>query len=245
MMRARLHILDWMARMPGLETRRQWAAWARGDEPGPALPDEAGGAGVMPKMLRRRLGPMGQMAIAAIDAMAPLPPARYLFCSRHGEFHRSLGLLDAIARRQPVSPAEFSMSVHNALVGLLSIATKDMAGHTAIAAGKDSLAWGLVEAASCLAADPAQPVLLIYHDEDLPPPYAGFNAPGGATLALAVLLGASGGGETIDMTAERADGDPAASTVKQALDLLRFLASGEAERRSIGVGTRLDWRRAA
>jgi len=245
MMRARLHILDWMARTAGRETRAQWIAWAAGGATDASADEAAGSLAVMPSRLRRRLGPTGRAMAAALDAMAPLPPARYIFCSRHGEFQRSLGLLDAIAQRQPLSPAEFSMSVHNALVGLLSIGTGDMAGHTAIAAGADSFAWGLVEAASCLSADPAQPVLLIYHDEDLPPPYDGANAAGDARLVLALLLAAGGSGEPVEVAAERADGPAGVSTIAQALDTLRFLASREAERRSVGARTSLSWRRAA
>src|SRR6516164_4833273 len=142
----------------------------------------------MPMMLRRRLGPLGQRAIAAAYETGADAGARYIFASRHGDLRRTATLLASLAARETLSPAEFSVSVHNAFAGLLSIATQATAGHTAIAAGPDSFAFGIVEAVGCLMAAPAERVLLVYCDEAPPVPYGELSIATGEGLALALLL---------------------------------------------------------
>jgi hypothetical protein len=242
-----LRIVDWAARSPGRETKAQWSAWARGGST-IELP-QAKPAVAMPMLLRRRLGKLGQLAVSAAYEAGAWPPVRYVFCSRHGEFGRTLDLLRGVALNEPLSPAEFSMSVHNALAGLLSIATKATGGHTAIAAGADSFAYGLVETAASLAAAPDQPVLLVYLDEPPPPPFDELQAAGDETpLACALLLLSAGRserrGDLIDLAVEAAAGDRTAATTRQANDFLRFLASGAASGASLGDRVGLRWRRA-
>ncbi len=200
----------------------------------------------MPMMLRRRAGKIGQQAIAAAYEIGASPQARYIFCSRHGDFRRTAGLLQAVASREKLSPAEFSVSVHNALAGLLSIATGATAGHTAIAAGPDSFACGLIEAAATLADAPEEPVLLVYYDEEPPAPYDELAIEGGAWLAVALALGAPSpardGGPVIEIVTERGGG--AAATTGAALKFLRFLMSGAPAARAPGERIDLEWRRA-
>jgi hypothetical protein len=243
-----VQILDWAARAPGREHKAQWYEWA-----GAAMVSgDAASSAVamrpldMPMMLRRRAGRIGQLALAACYEVDASSQARYIFCSRHGDFRRTAGLLHAVVAREPLSPAEFSVSVHNALAGLLSIATRANAGHTAIAAGPDSFASGLIEAAATLADAPDLPVLLVYYDEPLPAPYDELVVEGGEALAIALALGAvpasRDGGRVIEITAERGQGS-ATSTTGVALDFLRFLMTGHAGR-AHGERIDLEWRRA-
>jgi Beta-ketoacyl synthase, N-terminal domain len=106
----------------------------------------------------------------------------------------------------------------------------------------------MVEAAGCLAAAPGTPVLLVYADEALPDPYSELDEDAGAPpLAAALLLGPERGGEAgelVELAVERGGGGRA-STTGQALDALRFLASGEAARSSPGAQLALHWRRLA
>jgi hypothetical protein len=240
-------IVDWAARSPDRESKAQWAAWARKISPNP--PAELKQPIDMPMLLRRRLGRLGQLAVAAAYEAGALPPVRYIVCSRHGEFRRTLGLLRGVALREPLSPSEFSVSVHNALAGLLSIATKSTGGHTAIAAGADSFAYGLVETAASLSAAPEEPVLLVYFDEPLPAPFAELTTPqSDMALALALLLLPAGAaeqrGELVQLAVEPSPGDGTAATTRQALDFLCFLASGAASAESVGDSVALRWRRA-
>lgn len=240
----RFRVADWMALSPALQERQQWLAWAGGVASGAAAAPEP----ALPTALRRRVSAIGQMMFRAIYRLGDVPAARFVFCSRHGEYRRTQALLGAIAMREQPSPAEFSLSVHNALAGLLSIARQNDGGHTAVAAGSDSFGFGLLEAAACLRAMPQEPVLLAYFDEPLPEEYAAFRDGEDGSLALALLLApARGDGGDLTLSLEsKCAGDPARPpSTEQARDFLRFLLSGERERISPGGVVRWRWRRAA
>jgi hypothetical protein len=158
-----------------------WRAWdsARAESETPSA---------VPLSLRRRVSPVGQKALRAAWSFPEIATARLILASRHGEFGRTLSILDDLGKAQPVSPADFTLSVHNALVGLLSIAAANRRGHTAIAAGAETFGFGLIEAAACLAESPDEPVVLIYFDEPLPGPYAEFNETDAQPMALARIM---------------------------------------------------------
>jgi hypothetical protein len=178
-------VRDWFAWTPGRETRRDWLAWAgRADVPaGLEQPMPA-----LPMMLRRRATPIGQKALGAALACDGVGEARYVLASRHGEYDRTMALLTALADDEPPSPAEFSMSVHHGLVGLLSIHTGNRLGHIAVAASLDSFGYGLLEAAACLTDQPETPVLFLYVDAPLPESYAPYRPVVESNLPLVVAL---------------------------------------------------------
>jgi hypothetical protein len=186
-------VRDWFAWAPGRETRPAWHEWASGGAPAADSPGESAEPmpGV-PMMLRRRATPIGQRAVGAALACQDVAVARYVIASRHGEYDRTMSIFAALAAGEAPSPAEFSMSVHHGLAGLLSIHTGNRLGHVAIAAAEDSFGSGMLEAALCLAEDPATPVLLIYYDAPLPGDYERFRCQSEAELpvVLALLLGA-------------------------------------------------------
>src|ERR1035437_8663313 len=158
---ARFRVEDWAAGALGLRTREDWRAWSRGA----AAPDAGGPEVTLPTMLRRRISPIGQIAFRAVCALPQQPTARFIFCSRHGEFQRTLGILRSLAAAETVSPAEFSLSVHNALAVRRSIALSNSSVQTTMAAGGDSFGSALVEAAAGLAAQPSEPIVLVYFDD--------------------------------------------------------------------------------
>lgn len=239
----RLHIAGVAAVSAERRDPQDCMRWLRGE---PALP-EATPAAPLPASLRRRITPIGQMAFCAALGVAERPKSRFIFCSRHGEFRRTKALLEALARREEPSPAEFSLAVHNALAGLLSIEWKNDAGHTAIAAGPDSFGFGLVEAAACLATKPAEPILLVYSDEALREEYAELREAQETGMALALLLtgGGSGGEEVLLSFAPKPRLSPPRPATDVALDFLHFLLSNETERLSSGGSIAWRWRRDA
>lgn len=182
-------VVEWMALSHELQARHDWAAWAASVSPQAGASAKIDSAAVnLPQILRRRITPVGQMALRAATCVATeASEPRVILCSRHGEFSRTLRLIAAVASGEPTSPAEFTLSVHNGLAGLLSIAHGNMAGHTAIAARRDTFGCGMLEALGCLAAQPEKPVLLIYYDEALPGPYAELDdTPRESEFALAL-----------------------------------------------------------
>jgi hypothetical protein len=134
------------------------------------------------------------------------------------------------------------MAIHHALLGLLSIQADNRLGHTALSAGWDSFASGLLEAVACLAERPDQPVMLIHADQAMPEGYECFAEADDAMLPLvmAVALGRPG--------LEGADGftlqvlpapDGIAPSPSMAIDFLRFILGREPMARS--VGRRMQW----
>ncbi|OIR10101.1 hypothetical protein GALL_80290 [mine drainage metagenome] len=214
---------------------KSWAAWTPAAD-GLDQWRGAAPAAAAPILLRRRIGRLGQRALQAAwafsAALPPDAPPRLVFASRHGEFSRTLSILEALAEGAPPSPADFTLSVHHALAGLLSIATANHAGHTAIASGADSLYHALLEAAACQTERPEQPVLLAYYDEPLPPPYDDLE-PGGETIALVLLLAPGG-------RALRLEHHPAAGPAGRhpGRDLAAVLDGGAA---AVFQGDRLRW----
>lgn len=232
----RVAIRGWCAWAPDRGTRAAWRDWAGA----PAMPDDAP-LPALPMMLRRRASPIGQKLIAVALACGDAAhTARYVLASGHGELARTVSIIDSLRQGELPSPAEFSLSVHHGLAGLLSIHTGNRRGHTALAAGPDSFAFGLLEAAASVAETPSEPVLLLYADAPMPDEYAPFRtaADGALPLAVALALGPwDGEGEGLALRCAPATGGaPAAST---ALDFLRFLLSGAS--RATSHGARLDW----
>ena len=150
---------------------------------------------VLPLSIRRRVTALGRQVLSTSLALIPegeIP--RLVFSSRHGEYGRTLGILQSLATTGEVSPAEFSMSVHHALAGLLSIHTNNTSGHTAIAAGPDSFGYGLLEAALAAQEDQA-PSLFVYYDEPIDQIYSGVVDDFINPIIIAILLHPSKGQE--------------------------------------------------
>ncbi|MGE5540444.1 MAG: beta-ketoacyl synthase chain length factor [Gemmatimonas sp.] len=224
-------VVGWAAWTPGRDSEAAWRTWA--GAPGVA----AGGTATasVPLALRRRLTPLGQAAMRCAWGLPDAASARMVFASRNGEFARTLSILDGIVSGDSVSPADFTLSVHHALAGVLSIAQGNRRGHTTVAAGPDSFGFGLLEAVASLAERPEEPVLLVYYDEPLPAPYATF-ATCAEPLALALSLSLKRDGEALELLTARGSGD---ATMIAPFDFLRFLLSGDAQ--MLSRGERLDW----
>jgi hypothetical protein len=197
-----------------------------------------------PPLLRRRVTPIGQQALSAAWHLPETAGARLILSSRHGEFSRTAALLEAVTNKSDLSPADFTLSVHHALIGLLSIVHENCRGHTAVASGKESFCFGLLEAIACLKENPNELVVLVHFDDLLPGAFAEFNEAGERPVALALALSAAGGGEAIriDFQPTPADEKPSAS---HARDFLDFLTGGFTEGLSAGEQRQWRWARHA
>lgn len=234
-------IRNWAAWTPGRETEASWRDWA--GAPGVSPCGDGMTRPPPPALLRRRVSPLGQAALRMAWGLAETPDARVILASRHGEFGRTLSILDSLAAGDGVSPADFTLSVHHALLGLLSIAADNHQGHTAIAAGSASFGMGFVEALACLIEQPARPVVLLYYDEELPAPFDHFNETHDQPLVLALALASAGSGETFGLTMAAGSPDTAHST--PALDFLRFMLTDSPKLSSCDKHLEWQWRRHA
>lgn len=184
---ARFRPLKWSAWAPGLATADDWAKWLDGDrrfaESGTPSMD------FMPPMQRRRLGPLARMGFRVLEDCLDegQPPLPLVFASRHGDLKRSYDLLSDMARREPLSPRDFSLSVHNATLGLYSIFRGNTSPSSAVAAGVDSLPAGLLEA-SVQAAESDQECLLVWVEDRIPDFYYRWLPEGTPVAGLAIRL---------------------------------------------------------
>jgi len=148
------------------------------------------GVEALDPMVRRRLSRLSRLALqAAYDCAGAENPLRMVFASRHGELTRTTGILSDIGAAEPVSPTAFSLSVLNAVTGIFGIARRDRSPATAIAAGHETLGYGLLEAFTQYDTSPASPVLLVHAHEPADPVYGDVDDDP-ESVGLAVLLDA-------------------------------------------------------
>ena len=132
-------LLGWSAFAAGLESPDDWLAWSRQ----PTLPDGLATPALseMPAMQRRRLEPLGRMALQVAWRCEPAPPADLpmVFASRHGDIRRTFGMLEGLARDEPLSPTHFGLSTHNAIAAQYSITRGLTGNYSAVSAGVASV----------------------------------------------------------------------------------------------------------
>jgi hypothetical protein len=174
----------------------------------------------LPKSLRRRMSPFDLGVARCIGGLADKGvDEEIVFASRHGNMSVMTELLMQLATGELLSPARFSMSVHNAAVGAASQLAANRGGHTAIAAGEASLTAGLTEAWLRLNAG-SPSVLFVYADLPLSGVYQAFDAEREGGVHLAMRL-EPGGGEGVWPVPDVARGRAGAIAVA------RMLASGD------------------
>lgn len=171
---------------------RDWAAIIGAAE-GMGTLGNAADASEIPAALRRRMPPFARETVrACLRLMRDAPESDLVLCSNYGDLAGAASLLTDLARGELLSPATFSLSVHNAPAGLVGQSLGARSSHTAIAANGASLAAGLLDAYARLASGDAQSVVLIAADLPTPDIYKAFDedAPA-AHLALKLRLAGS------------------------------------------------------
>lgn len=91
---------------------------------------------------RRRLSKGARFCISLLKSCDNLP---VVFSSKYGEINRCFSMQENLANYEPISPASFCMSVHNAIVAQNAIFTKNNAEISAISANL-SLENGILNA---------------------------------------------------------------------------------------------------
>ena len=207
-----------------------WAVWTpdstQGD-PGLAaqpMPELA----QVPAMTRRRLSKLTKLTFDVAltvqphdDTSASQQQISTIFASRHGDLHKTLGLLQQVAGQEALSPTQFALSVHNAISGQLSLFKQNRADSNAIAAGADSLHYAVLEAAARLQTEAElEQILVLYADEPVPEVYQQYCQYPVQPVALALLLSRNQG-DKIHFTRHSAPAQ--AASTEQVLQLLPLL----------------------
>ncbi|MFT7535300.1 MAG: hypothetical protein ACI85K_001252 [Hyphomicrobiaceae bacterium] len=214
-------------------------AWAEKNELPADDPRKPGGL-AYDRVNRRRASQMGRaigdavaeaMAAANVDGVT----TPVIVGSSIGEAGAMLGLLDKMWREgAPMSPAVFTVSVHNAASGLLSISMKNKGYTTSIAADYDTPAATLLEgigliatgtdAVVCVCADEASPRALLEH------------SPHWDMLSAAVVLQREGAeGALTHLTVDDCNDDRSGITIAPA-----ELAEGFAHSPQVGMADLVD-----
>ncbi len=104
----------------------------------------------LPVMLRRRLTTLAQnvtgMLYESLELIRQEEDIQWVASCRHGDQARTIELLSNIANKELILPTNFSFSVHNAIIGMFSVATKNKCSYTALSGGNESFVSGLLEA---------------------------------------------------------------------------------------------------
>lgn len=141
----------------------------------------------LPLMQRRRLNFLSKIFFHVVNVCEP--SARdipIVFGSRYGELPRTMNILKSLGINEPISPTDFSHSVHNTPVALYSIFAKSQQPVNAIAAGEDTFMATLLETTAQFHSS-NKDVLLVFAEDKLPDPYTRSN-PEESELAYGIAL---------------------------------------------------------
>jgi len=237
-MNGRFRVESWAAAAAGLTTRSEWESWFR--DPAPVEPGFVADASAVPAAIRRRLGPLGRAALAVALQVRPETACPLVFLSRHGELRQTAELLAQLAAEGAVSPMGFSLSVHNAIPGIYSIVHADRSPTTCIAANRDLVEAGVIEALGWLS-DGCGRVMIVFAEDIVPEPYEGDDARTPFRHAWACVLADAGeGGIGLHPLPSQSPAAPAAGLPD--LRVLAFLTDPGA--RTLDTG-RYRWQRHA
>jgi hypothetical protein len=223
-----LRIADWRAWAPGLDDSNAWQDWAHR----PWMPTDLGeqpDCSFLPPMQRRRLSRLARIALHVAwplcgdDEQLPM-----VFASRHGETTRTYAILGDVVDRQPLSPTQFGLAVHNAIAGQWSILRGQRGESSTVAGEADTFEHAMLETATLL--DRSHPAALMVIAEERPPDaYDGWIDDVPFSYALAMRVGMSRPGEDAPTSSSwrlglaTGDIDAHATDWPFALDFLRAL----------------------
>jgi len=244
-------LASWAGVAPGLDLDPEaWRAWARAPRSFAGVPETRPALDFLPALQRRRCDTLSRMMLAVANACCDETSRREassVFASRHGSFGTTVAMLEALARDEPLSPTQFSHSVHNTQAGLFSIWAGNRQLAQSLASRNETFEHGFLEALCLLARPGGRPVLFVTGDEALPEPLAHLSPDPHPPYAVGLLLRAvdAAGADAapaleIALSASGADAGGAAPDWPPAIEFLRWwlgdepsLALGPAPRRLV------------
>ena len=212
----------WNAWAPGINDMADWVKWSKGElvvqQELALVPDS------VPKMLQRRLSPLAKAVFNSADkCIVTGEQIPTVFSSANGEICKSLEMLNAIQTGDEVSPAAFSLSVHNAIAGLFSIVYANHQEITVIAPGQEGIVPAFIEGLGILQ-EGADSVLLILYDEPIADfyPVLPFKINADSTCALTLRIALTGEGLPLQLSRTSMARDDGEQPI-QLFAFLRFL----------------------
>lgn len=214
---------------PGLTTPDAWLQWCQNPVAIKGTNTEQPRLTAIHPMLRRRVDFQGKMALSVSslsleeEQMVPV-----IWCSRHGEVKRSVAILENFVSEGTVSPAAFSMSVHNAVAGVFSIVQSNLASYTAMAAKENMVPNALIEAYTMLE-DGMEQVLLVVYSNCLPEPFSQYADRPEMPFAWSCLICPAIHKDIFELSWSSTDSViSSGGNIPQELEILKFLMGKDA-----------------
>lgn len=238
-------VTEWAAWAPALTSRKSFIDWAHGAA-------EWGSEGVadvsfLPPRFRRRLTPLAKMGLHVahhcIDqAHLDASNLRTVFASRFGEHMLTTHILREIIQNEVVSPMRFAMSVHNSTSGLFSIGSGNKDVTTAIAGGRETMYYALIEGIAMTHREPSRPVLVTMCEEPLDSIYHSYTDEKQCSYAVSFLLSANGPGRRIRLNLSDAPATTPESSddLPLAMSMLKWFLCAD-ENPLVYIGNRRRW----
>jgi hypothetical protein len=149
----------------------------------------------IPMLLRRRLDTSDRFSVAlGLNEINKISDhskiAKIIYASRIGETIKCLSMLKSILNNEQLSPTDFSGSVQNANVGILSIASKFNGETSAIAAADSTFKSALIEAYITLKHlnNPEAKVIVVCYEGSLKNDLMEIDDPFDGPYALSMVL---------------------------------------------------------
>ena len=185
-----LSVVRFSAWAAGFTDKESWTDWANGkremisgtDAPEIAFTDS---------LFRRRLSQISKMTIQVVHDLLPIGEnTKMIFLSFRGELSKQFRINKTQIEEGALMPAAFSLSVFNAPPARASIALGLKGGYSALYPGENSFAYGLAAARAALlgAALPAEELLFVYADEEVPSEYVSLFPDSRPPFAFGFLL---------------------------------------------------------
>ncbi len=161
----RLHVSDVSVVSSRCDNPALWRAWAQTSAPAP-LAETTTSYAAIPAGVRRRLSPLGRCALSALASLKPQADEPTVWASSWGDISRTFKLTQTLSQHEDMSPADFALSVHNAVGAQAAIWLKNHASTSAVAAGPVTASCALLEAFLKLQSSPS--VLVVRYEESMP-----------------------------------------------------------------------------
>jgi len=125
----------------------------------------------IPPILRRRLNLLGRScANEILQHIKKNENTPVVYCSQHGDIERTFSILSKASKGEPPSPTNFSLSVHNAILGVISIHLGLTSSISSISSEPNGLVPTMLEAVGILNSG-FEKVLCVLCDVTLPKIY--------------------------------------------------------------------------
>lgn len=147
----------------------------------------------------RRLTPLGRKVLQHMQSTSCSLDGKampWIIASRDGESRHKVDLLVDLSNGNLLSPTDFSMSVHNAIAGIYSIASGNTEPYTTVAAGSRTFEMGLLETIAHQQ-EKGGVVGYIYYDYLSRPADVGEKHDESKVCCFAMLLGPGSEGVTV------------------------------------------------